>query len=55
MKFTTDTAYTETSLLDHTELPESDGTFVKNWQEHPQSILLTDSITPVLQKLHPDS
>ena len=39
---------------DHTQLPESDGTFVKNFQEHPQSLLLTDSINPVLQKLHPD-
>jgi Uma2 family endonuclease len=40
--------------LDHTQLPESDGTFVKNFQEHPQSIVLTSSITPVLEKLHPD-
>ena len=32
------------ALPDHTQLPESDGTFVKNYQEHPQSILLTDSI-----------
>lgn len=39
---------------DHTQLPESDGTFVKNFQEHPQSILLTDSIDPVLKRLHPD-
>jgi Uma2 family endonuclease len=39
---------------DHTQLPESDGTFVKNFQEHPQSILLTDSIGQVLQKIHPD-
>ncbi len=39
---------------DHTQLPESDGTFVKNFQEHPQSILLTDSIGPVLAELHPD-
>ena len=39
---------------DHTQLPESDGTFVKNFQEHPQSLLLTDSIEPVLQRLHPD-
>ncbi|MBP0022156.1 MAG: Uma2 family endonuclease [Cyanobacteria bacterium SBLK] len=39
---------------DHTQLPESDGTFVKNFQEHPQSILLTDSIEPILQELHPD-
>jgi Uma2 family endonuclease len=43
-----------TALPDHTQLPESDGTFVKNFQEHPQSILLTDSIEPVLQRLHPD-
>jgi Uma2 family endonuclease len=42
------------SLPDHTQLPESDGTFVKNFQEHPQSLLLTDSITPILQALHPD-
>jgi Uma2 family endonuclease len=27
---------------------------VKNFQEHPQSIVLTSSIEPVLQKLHPD-
>jgi Uma2 family endonuclease len=27
---------------------------VKNFQEHPQSILLTQSIIPVLQKLHAD-
>ena len=39
---------------DHTQLPEEDGTFVKNFQEHPQSLLLTDSIDPVLQALHPD-
>jgi len=45
---------TATSLPDHTQLPESDGTFVKNFQEHPQSILLTDSIRPVLQQLHPN-
>ena len=45
---------TPTTLPDHTQLPESDGTFVKNWQEHPQSILLTDSITPVLKQLNPN-
>ncbi|MEQ9667438.1 Uma2 family endonuclease [Coleofasciculus sp. G2-EDA-02] len=39
---------------DHTQLPESDGTFVKNFQEHPQSLILTDSIGRVLQQLHPD-
>ncbi|MBW4616294.1 MAG: Uma2 family endonuclease [Desmonostoc vinosum HA7617-LM4] len=43
-----------TPFPDHTQLPDSNGTFVKNWQEHPQSILLTDSITPVLKQLHPN-
>jgi Uma2 family endonuclease len=42
------------TLPDHTQLPESDGTFVKNFQEHPQSILLTSSIQPVLEQLHLD-
>jgi Putative restriction endonuclease len=50
------------SLPDQTQLPESDGTFVfakrlpwsQNFQEHPQSILLTSSIRPVLEQLHPD-
>ncbi len=31
------------TLPDHTQLPDSDGTFVKNFQEHPQSIVLTSS------------
>ncbi|BAZ11722.1 hypothetical protein NIES4071_35480 [Calothrix sp. NIES-4071] len=46
---------------DHTQLPDSDGTFVftqcaegKNFQEHPQSLILTDSIGSVLEKIHPD-
>ena len=42
------------SLPDHKQLPDSDGTFVKNFQEHPQSIVLTSSIAPVLERLHPD-
>ncbi|MGK7922078.1 MAG: Uma2 family endonuclease [Trichodesmium sp.] len=42
------------SVPDHTQLPESDGTFVKNFQEHHQSILLTDSIKSTLDKIHPD-
>jgi Uma2 family endonuclease len=41
-------------LPDHTHLPESDGTFVTNFQEHPQSLLLTDSILPAMNRLHPD-
>ena len=44
-----------TLLPDHTQLPESDSTFVKNFQEHPQSILLTDSLQSVLHQLHPDN
>ena len=39
---------------DHTQLPDENSTFVKNFQEHPQSILLTDSIGPILQQRHPD-
>jgi Uma2 family endonuclease len=42
------------SLPDHTQLPESDGTFGTNFQEHPQSLLLTSSIGPILDQLHPD-
>ncbi|MEA5476111.1 Uma2 family endonuclease [Pseudanabaena galeata UHCC 0370] len=42
------------TLPDHKQLPDSDATFVKNFQEHPQSIVLTSSITPILEKLHPD-
>jgi Uma2 family endonuclease len=49
------TSLSTLTLPDHTQLPESDGTFVKNWQEHPQSILLTDSIRPVLEVFHPES
>ena len=54
MKFTLDVENNPTGWPAHTQLPESDGTFVKNFQEHPQSILLTDSITPVFQSIHPD-
>lgn len=43
------------TLPDHTQLPDSDGNFVKNFQEHPQSLLLTDSLRPILQHLHPQS
>jgi len=39
---------------DHTQLPASDGNFVKSFQEHPQSILVTDSLKPSLEQLHPD-
>ncbi len=42
------------SLPDHTQLPDHDGVFVKNFQEHPQCIILTDSIGPTLARLHPE-
>ena len=29
-------------------------TGVKNWQEHPQSILLTDWIQPILKQINPE-
>jgi Uma2 family endonuclease len=41
-------------LPDHTQLPDSDDNFVKNFQEHPQSIILTTSLEPVLTQIHPD-
>ncbi len=41
-------------LPDHTQLPDHDGNFVKNYQEPPQGDLLTDSLLPVLKELHPD-
>ncbi|MEG4008698.1 Uma2 family endonuclease [Microcoleus sp. Pol11C1] len=43
-----------TDFPDHTQLPDSDGTFVQNFQEHPQSILLTTSIRLILDRIHPD-
>ena len=45
---------TTTQLPDHTQLPETDGIPVKNFQEHPQTRLLSDTIEPVLDALHPD-
>ncbi|MEZ4727911.1 MAG: Uma2 family endonuclease [Caldilineaceae bacterium] len=41
-------------LPDHTELPEEDGAIVQNFHEHPQSVLLTETLWPILQQLHPD-
>jgi Uma2 family endonuclease len=42
------------ALPDHTQLPETDGKIVENFQEHPQSMLLTGSMLPVLDQRHPD-
>ena len=39
----------------HKELPETDGSIVENFLEHPQGILLTESILPLLQQRHPDA
>lgn len=39
---------------DDAHLPDHNGEFVENFQEHPQSLVLTDSIGPVLNRLHPD-
>ena len=38
---------------DHTQLPEEDGTFVKNFQQHPQSIILTDSLSLTFRETAP--
>jgi len=45
---------TQIQLPDHTQLPCEDGLFVKNFQEHPQSMLLTESIWSKLQEIQPD-
>lgn len=47
------TVYCDSPLPDHTQLPDKDGSFVKNYQEPPQADLLTDTITPLLEQLHP--
>jgi Uma2 family endonuclease len=39
---------------DHTQLPDKDGAIVTNYQEHPQSILLTESLWPRLCELYGD-
>jgi hypothetical protein len=50
MKFTLDVENNPTGWPDHTQLPESDGTFVKNFQELPQSILFIQMVTIVSVK-----
>jgi hypothetical protein len=45
----------QVKLPTHLDLPESDGRPVENFLEHPLSILLTDSILPVLRQKHPDN
>jgi Uma2 family endonuclease len=41
-------------LPDHTQLPDKDGAIVVNYQEHPQSNLLTDCLRSRLHELYGD-
>ena len=41
-------------LPDHLELPETNGEFKQSFREHPQSVLLSSPIWPVLERIHPD-
>src|SRR5262249_7549948 len=41
-------------LPGHLELPETNGENVENFRDLPQSILLSQSIWPVLERIHPD-
>jgi hypothetical protein len=38
----------------HLELPCEDGTIVRNFQEHPQAMLLSEPLAPWLRQLYPD-
>ena len=38
----------------HFDLPSTDGRPVENAYHHPQSVLLTETLTPVLDGFHPD-
>jgi len=42
-------------LPDHTQLPDSDGAIVTNYQEHPQGVLLTATLEPYFQRRHPNN
>jgi Uma2 family endonuclease len=44
----------DAALPDHTQLPETDGKHGQNFQEHPQAMLLTDCLRPILDLRHPD-
>jgi hypothetical protein len=41
-------------LPTHLDLPDKDDSVVENFFELPQTLLLTDPIKPVLDKIHPD-
>jgi hypothetical protein len=38
----------------HLDLPCDDGAIVTNFQEHPQAVLLSDALAPVLRGRHPE-
>ena len=40
-------------MPDHTQLPDSDGAIVTNFQEHPQGVLLTATLEPYFKQRHP--
>jgi Uma2 family endonuclease len=42
------------SLPDHTQLPDKDGSMANSFQEFPQRELLTGSLTPRLEQMHPE-
>lgn len=42
-----------TNLPIHLDFPCDDGAMVHNFQELPQSILLSDTLSPRLRQLHP--
>ena len=44
----------QAALPDHKQLPDEDGAIAHNFQEHPQSNLLTECLLPRLHKLWPD-
>lgn len=54
MKTTNVTLPFPKNFPNYTQLTDSDGTFVKNFPEHSQSISLTEAITPLLQAKLPD-
>jgi Uma2 family endonuclease len=54
MEPTATVAPAQETLPDHTQLPDKDGSFVRNFQEPPQSELVTSSLSPRLQEIHPD-
>jgi Uma2 family endonuclease len=55
MQPTVDPSVPQEVLPDHKQLPETDGSIVVNYQEHPQSNLLTDCLRSRLRELYGES